>query len=332
MFFVFIGFFTPNEALSKPFIGDHTSIDQVYENGRLLRAQFKNREAREYLKYSMKKGSAKGFYLYAIELKGYNQTVRTDSNVYDYISRAAELGDKQAVRYLALGELSEDVSFFWKDKYFELLNQLVNEDKGQAFFEFYLFYQHSDLELAKDYLKKSVALMHPVALMVQGDLIMQGGGPYWFSFTRKKASIEIYKQAAKTYYLPAIKKFINILDEIGDEDQAFEWLLKAAGLGDLSSIALVARTLSGKRGVHKYAPLSLSQAKAYYDIYINIAGQDKFSALYTSMLAEQYELVNKMSDEQLKEADQNLIKIKENVKYFYSSDIFWFDDGYLYSL
>jgi TPR repeat protein len=332
MFFVFFGFFTPNEALSKPFIDDHTSIDQVYENGRLLRAQFKNREAREYLKYSIEKGSAKGLYLYAIELKGYNQTIRTDNNVYDYISRAAELGDRQAVRYLALEELRENVTSDWKVKYFELLNHLVYEDKGQAFFEFYLFYQYSDVELAKDYLKKSVELMHPVALMVQGDLILQGDGSYWFKFTREKAAIEIYKQAAETYYLPAIKKYINILDEIGDKNQTFEWLVKAANLGDLSSVALVARVLSGQRGEYKGEPLSLPQAKAYYDIYVDVAGQDKFTALYASMLVEQHDLVNRMSEEQLKVAEQNLKKIKGNVKYFYSSDIFWFDDGYLYSL
>lgn len=76
------------------------SAQQAYENGRLLRAQFKNLAAREYLKYAADLGEPSAAYLYAMEVANYRTTIRTPPESQHYLLLAAQGGSRQAMRVL----------------------------------------------------------------------------------------------------------------------------------------------------------------------------------------------------------------------------------------
>lgn len=326
-------YFVSELSFSKTFFDENISADQAYEYGRVLRAQYRNKEAREYLKFAFENGSADGAYLYALELKRYNQTVRTDYQIADYIRQAARLGNIKAIRYLSLQDmgLARSELSSWRKQYSDLLAGLIEKNEAAASFEYFLFYRQLDKDLADEYLDSAVELNHPIALMVKGDLIKQGGGFYLFDFSRNRAIMKYYRKAAETNYFPAIKKYIYELEKTGKKDLAFEWLLKAANRGDLSSVAVAARTFAGLSETYKSIDLDLIKAKAYYDIYFEVAGNDRFSVLYEMMLAEYDGLVKDMDDEQLAIATEKFGELKGAMKAVYSADIYWFDDGYFYS-
>lgn len=319
-------FFLSMSAFSESFFDESVSVEQAYELGRLYRAQYKNREAREYLKFALDNGSANGAYLYSIELSGHNQTVRTDQKVLELITRSAELGSIKAARYLSFNDVGLPVSGVasWRERYFDLITALLEENQAQALFELFLFYQRSDSELASLYVKTSADLGHPVAIMVQGDLAHKD--------EEEKAAMSFYKAAAETKYLPAIKKYITELEGKEDKDLAFKWVVKAAEAGDLYSIAIAARAFSGLSETYKNIPLNLSKALAYYKTYLDVVGKDRFSGLYEAMLAEYYVLVGRLDESQLVNAKKEEDELKGQVVQFYASDIYWFDDGYVYTL
>lgn len=73
--------------------------EQAYKRSS-LRAQFKNSDARAYLRYAADKKHADAAYLYAVELMKYNATVRTPAEAREYIELSAKLGNLHAMRYL----------------------------------------------------------------------------------------------------------------------------------------------------------------------------------------------------------------------------------------
>lgn len=319
---------------SDVFFDDSVSPDDAYKYGLLLRAQYRNKEARKYLKYAVDSGSVSAGYLYAIELRSYNKTVRTDFEVFDYVVAAAKSGNDKAMRYLALREvdfIDEDQSF-WRGEYLSFLDALVEQDEAAAHFGYFLFYMLEDPDLAEASLEKAAALEHPVAMMVEGDRVKAGGGGFYlFASSRSKAALSFYEAAAKTGYLPSMKKYVTELRKVGNQKKAFEWLVKTADSGELSSIALVAKVFSGSNTSYGDVDLDSIKAKAYYDMYFEVAGRDRFSFLYDSMLVEYDDLLKKMSDEQVIQADEMFETLKDESEEVYAADFYWFDDGYFYS-
>ena len=61
------------------------NAQQAFESGRLLRAQFKNVESRQYLKHAADNGNADAAYLYAMELSNYRTTIRTPPQAREYL-------------------------------------------------------------------------------------------------------------------------------------------------------------------------------------------------------------------------------------------------------
>ena len=318
---------------SDAFFDDRVSVSEAYEYGLMLRAQYRNKEAREYLKYAVDNGSVSAAYLYAIELRGYNKTVRTDFDVFDYVISAANGGDGKAIRYLALRKIDivDKGQAFWKGLYLSFLDDLVRIDEAEAYFGYFLFYMLDDSDLAEEYLNKAVALGHPVAMMVKGDQIKTGSGFYLLSSSRVRAALTFYEEAAKTNYLPSMKKYITELRRNDEREKAFEWLVKAADNGELSSIALVAKVFSGLNLSYGSVALNPAKAKAYYDMYFEVAGRDRFSVLYDSMLVDYSDLLDGMSDEQITQANEIYEALKGRNTKVYAADFYWFDDGYFYS-
>lgn len=76
------------------------SAEEAYKHGKLLRAQFKNTEARAYLKYSADNNSPDGAYAYAMETMGNPDKVRATGYAREYLVKAAESGNSSALKYL----------------------------------------------------------------------------------------------------------------------------------------------------------------------------------------------------------------------------------------
>ncbi|AEF55527.1 hypothetical protein Mar181_2494 [Marinomonas posidonica IVIA-Po-181] len=316
---------------STSFFDDGISVADAYERGRTLRAQYKNRLAREYLKFAADQGDSSAAFLYALELQGYQKTIRTSHTVNDYIESAAKHNDLGAVQYLAYRS-DQGKQTFWSKKYFNLLENLEAENASSAYLGYFLYFQKLDAEKANLYLEKAIEQLNPVALMIKADHIRNGEGFYFFDYSRLNSALEFYIKGANTGYLPAIKRLVDVLESLKREDESFEWLVKSANKGELASIATVARVLSGNSETYKGIALNLVESKSYYDLYFTYAGTDRFSSLYETMLVELEEVVGRLDEKQLANSDEKFHALKDGIKKPVSSDYYWFDDGYVYSL
>ncbi|MCG6364051.1 sel1 repeat family protein, partial [Vibrio fluvialis] len=117
------------------------SAQQAYENGRLLRAQFKNLAAREYLKYAADLGEPSAAYLYAMEVANYRTTIRTPPESQHYLLLAAQGGSRQAMRVLYQnGEwLRAAERSLWQQTYYDTLIELGSREPSQAAYELALY-------------------------------------------------------------------------------------------------------------------------------------------------------------------------------------------------
>ncbi|BFM48472.1 sel1 repeat family protein [Marinomonas sp. THO17] len=319
---------------SEHFLNENLEPLKAYEEGRLLRAQYKNRLAREYLKFAVDQGEPRASFLYAIELKSHQKTIRTAGKAKQYIDLALKNGDLSALRYALFkhNELSAQQYEALLNQYQSRLEKLEEDAIPSANFGYFLLYQKQDKRLAAEYLEKAVEASDPVALMVMADRVLNGEGFYIFSFSRVNGALELYQNAANTGYLPAVKKLVDELEKFKKYEQAFEWLLKAAKQGELTSIATVARVYSGNSETYKAIGLNLVAAKAYYDLYFDYAGIDRFDSLYQVMLTELETIENSLDDEQKATSEEMVESLKSGIEKPVSADFYWFDDGYSYAL
>ena len=300
------------------------NANEAYQEGKLLRAQLKNTKARPYLKYSADKGDAKAAYLYAMELSNYNTTIRTPPKAQEYLLKAAQGGNRQAMRHLYLDGnwLRLRERNYWKKHYYNSLITLGQTEPGQAMFELANFYRKSDQELSSYYLNKSLDFDIPKALMEKAKSIESGEGTYIFPGSREKTIDKMYKAAADTGYMPAVRNYIQRLEDLGNYQEAFKWRQKAVKEGDLTSLAAVAIILSGFSTDYQFVDQDLATAKAYYDIYLETAGTDRLGVLYDNIEQHYSDIMKTISPEDLsksKKIEANLRKEKP----FYNHDVYW---------
>ncbi|MGO1296494.1 MAG: tetratricopeptide repeat protein [Vibrio sp.] len=297
---------------------------QAYIEGRNLRAQFKNIQARTYLKYAADKGDAQSAYLYAMELSNYKTTIRTPTQARDYLLLAAHDGNIPAMKSLYEGGewLRIRERQYWKREYFNAIVTLGQTQPTRALLYLSEYYEKSDPQLANYYLDQSVERGYPRALMLKAREIAQGEGSYWTSGSRDKAAYALYEDAAKQGYIPAIRKIIQLLESKGDFKQALEWRKQAVKEGDLTSLAAVAMILSGYSSNYQFVEKDLATAKAYFDVYLDTAGDDRLDELYKNIEQHYSDLMKVISPDELK-ASQNIEKKLKEKPDFYNHDLFW---------
>nr|MBF4254145.1 sel1 repeat family protein [Vibrio anguillarum] len=97
------------------------SPEKAFATGRLLRAQYKNMESRPYLQYAADNDNSDAAFLYAMELSNYKTTIRTPPEAREYLLKAAELGNRRAMKHLytdAKWLRDRDVQY-WKSQYYD---------------------------------------------------------------------------------------------------------------------------------------------------------------------------------------------------------------------
>lgn len=303
--------------------------DDAYQYGRLLKAQFKNREAREYLKSAADRGHGKSGYLYAMELRrtGYLQRDQRASN--DYLVRTAEQGNRQALRYLHFhGEwltIAEKASY--KQRYFDHLIRLGATQPSLAYFLLSEFYLSIDGELSHYYLEKSMEFDFARAYMEGGKRVENGVIDFMFAAKSARTLRQYYQQAAELDYLPAIRKLILISEEDGNFQQAFEWRKKALELGDISSLISMYKIYSGSSSQYPFVEVDLSRSLAYLTLYLETAGDSTLSAVYRQATVDYSELATLVSKAQASEANERKSTLSKKVV-FYHHDGIWDDLKY----
>lgn len=300
------------------------NAQQAFESGRLLRAQFKNVESRQYLKHAADNGNADAAYLYAMELSNYRTTIRTPPQAREYLLQAAQGGNRHAMQHLYQNGqwLSKKEREQWQHQYHDTLIRLGQLNPAQALFELAQYYHSSNKELSEYYLVKAMAFHHPRALMEQARRIESGSGSYMMPGSRDTKVRETYLAAAKTGYVPAIRAYINLLKDKGRYEEAFEWRQKALQAGDLTSLAALGFIYSGQGEAYPFVETDLVRAKAYFDLYLETAGTDRLENLHSAVAEKYQQLAPRITSEQETAADTLELNLKKNVD-FYNHDLFW---------
>lgn len=300
------------------------TASQAYQEGKLLRAQLKNMKARPFLKYAADKGDAQAAYLYAMELSNYNTTIRTPPEAQEYLLKAAREGNRQAMQHLYLkGDwLRIRERKYWQNHYHDSLVTLGQTEPAQALYGLAQYYQSTDQELSEYYLDKSVAFDVPRALMQKAAELESGEGTYLLPGGRDKAVSKLYEQAANTGYMPAIRNYIQRLEDQHNYQEAFKWRERAIEEGDLTSLAAVAIILSGYSSNYAFVQEDLAKAKAYYDVYLETAGSDRLDVLYQNVERHYADIMKIISPKDI-EKSQSIEARLQKKNTFYNHDLYW---------
>lgn len=300
------------------------TADQAFDKGRLTRAQYKNIESRQYLKYAADNNNAAAAFLYAMELAEYKATIRTPIEAKKYLLKAAMLGNRQAMYQLYSNSkwlIDKDVSY-WRDQYYSSLILLGRTQPSQAMYELARFHQESDKELSSYYFDIAIGFEHPLALMERADSIVNADSGFFLLGGREKEANDLYLMAAETEYIPAIKRYVEILEAKGRYEEAYQWRIRALERGDLSSLATISKILLGNRSIYDFVVQDKVKAKAYIDLYLSFSGRERMNSIYSSLLIDEEVISQSISVEERKQAVEMYLNYKNSIV-FYNHDVFW---------
>lgn len=321
-----VGLLATFSSLSEEKIYDmqQSSAQQAFEKGRLLRAQFKNLAARQYLKYAADLGEPNAAYLYAMEVANYRTTIRTPPESQHYLLLAAQGGSRQAMRVLYQdGEwLRMAERRIWQQRYHDAVIDLGAKKPSQAAYELALYYQYSDPTLAQHYLKIAAELEHPAALMLAAQQIERGEGSYPMPGSRATEARKTYLQAAQTGYIPAIRNYIQLLENKGKYRDAYYWRQQAIQHSDLTALVAMGNILSGQSDLYRFVESDIKQAKAYFELYLETAGPDRLSNLYQNSEKQMTDISLQLSEQEKMEASEIELQL-ENYQPFFNHDAYW---------
>lgn len=313
-----------NALASENYDVEKMSAVDAYQYGKLLRAQFKNIEAREYLKYSADNDFPDGAYAYAMETMGYHDTARATGKARDYLIKAAQGGSRQALRYLyRYGDwLSATKRNKYKSEYYNSLIDLGAESPGLAYLLLSDYFHSSDTELSDYYLEKAMDFDIPDAYMASAERLENGEGDYFFDSERIAQSRNRYLHAAASGYIPAIKRYVAILESRGQFQDALEWRETALIQGDITSLVTLGNIYSGNSPRYSFVEPDLIKAKAYFELYLESAGQDRLASVYRQAETSYKQTIDQISDVQLSYSDEFKNELSA-IKYFYNYDYLW---------
>ncbi|WP_100753144.1 hypothetical protein [Vibrio salilacus] len=322
---VFIGFSYPALASNNYHI-EQMGADEAYSTGALLRAQFKNSEARQYLKYAADNGNADAAYVYALDSLGYRHTERINQQAQRYLEKAAEGQSLFALNYIY--QFGDWISAAKRDRYqrqyHDQLIELGADDPGRALLLLSGYFYHSDRPLSQYYLDKARLFELPKAEMTYAARLEQGEGEFFFNSDRITAMNQSYLKAAQAGYIPATKKYISLLEEQGKLNRAFEWRQKALEQGDVTSLVTLAKIYSGQSQRYGFIERDLIKAKAYLELYLETAGQDRLLQTYEKVEQDYKDIVDTLSEQEIAQAELIKAELVKQETYFHH-DYLWLD-------
>lgn len=97
--------------------------------------------------------------------------------------------------------------------------------------------------------------------MLWAEQISQGKGSYPMPGSRSTEIRETYLKAAETGYIPAIRNFIQLLENKGKYKDAYYWRQQAVQHGDLTALVAMGNILSGNSELYRFVTPILSKRK-----------------------------------------------------------------------
>lgn len=321
---LFLFFITVDVVARETYEVMRLSAEQAFQEGRLLRAQFRNSQSRIYLQYAADHGNANAAFLYAMELANYRTTIRTPPDVKRYLVISADSGNRHAMRWLY--QKGEWLRFpereRWKTHYLQAMEALELVSPAKAWFELAGFWWETDRVLADEYLQRAVAAEYPQALMLLAEKYEQGDGWFFFSWRRQSRIQQLYEQAAASGFIPAIRAYIVFLEQKGNFQSAYNWRERAIAQGDINSLAAMAMILSGERKSYQFVKPDPIRVNAYFWLYLNTTSRERLSALYDTIELRLADLTALMTDREKCKAEE-LIKLLKKQTLFYNHDLYW---------
>jgi hypothetical protein len=239
---------------------------------------------------------------------------------------AADSGSRPALKYLYRdGDwLSRAKRNKYKVKYYNSLIELGAASPGLAYLHLSDYFHASDAELSQYYLNKAMEFEIPSAYMTSATRLENGEGDFFFDSGRIAQSHRNYLHAAEAGYMPAIKKYIGVLEAKGQFEQALAWREKSLAHGDITSLVTLGNIYSGSSPRYSFVTPDLIKAKACFELYLENAGQDRLENVYQQAETNYKDTVDKIAEVYLPQSESFREELSE-VKYFYNYDYLWSD-------
>ncbi|WGW01274.1 hypothetical protein QF117_10790 [Vibrio sp. YMD68] len=288
--------------------------DDAFRRGCLLYGQSKFNEALVPLESAAIQGHQDAAYLtarllsYKISPKDFSRQSQTT------LLQGAKQGHLASIRFLyQQGEwLSERERAQWKQRYYDQLIKLGATQPANAYFRLSQYHKREgDLALSEYELLQAVTFDLSAARLE------------YASHQPPKEAKGIYLSEAEKGNIPAIRQVIRTLEKEGEFDEAFHWREVNAKRGDLLALASLGFIYHGQSDSYAFVEPNLAKAYAYYSLYLDRAGTDRFRLLYQRVADNVNTLPHVFSSELLVDAEALAQSLVSSDALYYYHDELW---------
>lgn len=312
----------------QPLDIDQLTPKAAFEKGELLRAQFKDKEARGYLQYAAEEGNMNAQYLYAISLLTYHPSSRYQPVAVQHLLEAAESGYRPAMLelYSQPELLSRAKQAEWKQRYLESLLEFAKIEPSEADFYLYQFYNQDyggDEEKAERYFEQALKAEQPLAMYEQALKLQKGEGFFFFQSNRFKEMNNWLAKAANKSYIPAYRQLIKNYELAGDYKTAYQWRVRLLQQGDLLSLASMGNILLGYSNEGYTEFLDERLGLEYLSLYLTFAGQDRMGSTYRKAKVNYDRAFEKLTETERNQHETLTLSKLDSVKFVYMDRYFF---------
>ncbi|WED22874.1 hypothetical protein L3Q72_05630 [Vibrio sp. JC009] len=249
------------------------TAQEAFEKAKLLNAQYKQKDAKNYLKYAMSKGHAKATYMYSELLKGNVFVQQKDES--DYALKAAQLGNVNAmVKVTRSIHVSKQKKNFFRGQALAILKRKIKSGDALAIGKMPGLYSDDDIQM--DWVIKAAEAGHPHSQYYLAKRY-QHGTYGWFLVPgkRDKEIQRLYREAAESGYPPAMDAYASLLAaNEKTKEEAVKWLLKGVDSGIAQNLIYMAEFYSYDDYLRDVVPYSKTKAAGYFQIYYSVMGDE----------------------------------------------------------
>ncbi|TCT61626.1 sel1 repeat family protein [Vibrio crassostreae] len=288
--------------------------DEAFRRGCLLYGQSKFNEALVPLESAAIQGHQDAAYLSARLLSYQVSPKDFSTQSQKYLLQGAKQGHLASIRFLyQQGEwLSEGERAQWKLRYYNQLIELGATQPANAYFRLSRYHKREgELALSEYELQQAVTFDLSAA---------------WLEYARHqppKEAKSIYVSEAEKGSVPAIRQVIGTLEKDGQFDEAFHWREASAKRGDLLALASLGFIYHGHSDRYAFVEPDLAKAYAYYSLYLDRAGTDRFGLLYQRVVDNVNTLPHVLSSELLADAEALAHSWVSSSAPYYYHDVLW---------
>ncbi|WED22862.1 hypothetical protein L3Q72_05570 [Vibrio sp. JC009] len=277
------------------------SLQDAYEKGKLLHWQYKEEQAKSYLKYAADKGHIEAAFMYS-EILSQPSFVQNEEES-KYAVMAAESGHLLALLKVSIG--TSMIKRDWRVKAEQLLLNQAQLGNSDAMRYLYSFYPDSD-DRSYYWLKKASESGNPKAMFMLAERYEGQYGWFIIPGSREKEILRLYKASAEAGYPPAMDAYSFSLERKPEtRKEAVFWILKGVEAGQAMALLIAAELYSSDGDLRDVMPYDSVKAAAYYHCYFaNMAKIEKKRATYDYYYELYQDLLSTMTESEILQAEE----------------------------